>query len=276
MMKLAIDLGGTNVRIGLIDNGKVVRKIVEPCPSDLPCDEGVQYIISLIETIILPSVRGIGIGVPSVVDAKKGIVYNVANIPSWVEVPLKDILEEKFRIPAYVNNDCNCFALGEKLFGEGIPFNDLVGITIGTGVGGGIIVNGQLYNGNNTGAGEIGSLPYLAHDFEHYCSSGFFTRYHHLSAKEAHEQAKAGDVRALDIWNAFGVHFGNLVKAILFAYDPEAIILGGGITSAFPFFEKKMYETIATFPYAETVNNLKIVISHKEDISLLGASALIV
>ena len=274
-MKLAIDLGGTNVRIGLVDNGTVVRKIVEPCPSDLPCEEGVQYIISLIETVMSPSVESIGIGVPSVVDSKRGIVYNVANIPSWIEVPLKDILEEKFHIPAYVNNDCNCFALGEKLFGEGVPFNDMIGVTIGTGVGSGIIIDGQLYNGNNTGAGEIGSLPYLAHDYEHYCSSGFFTRYHHITAQEAHEKAKAGDERALEIWNTFGIHFGNLVKAILFAYDPQAIILGGGIASAFPFFEKTMHETIASFPYGETVNKLKIIISRKENISLLGASALI-
>lgn len=122
-----------------------------------------------------PEVAGIGVGVPSVVDSEEGIVYNVANIPSWAEVPLKRLLQERFSVPVYINNDSNCFALGVKLFGEGRKYRNLVGMTIGTGVGTGIIINGELYSGQNTGAGEIGSLPYLSHDFEHYCSSGFLS-----------------------------------------------------------------------------------------------------
>lgn len=273
-MKLAIDLGGTNVRIGIIKEGTVIDKIVRPCPSTLSYMEGVAYLVSLIETMISPEVKSIGIGVPSVVDATRGIVYNVVNIPSWKEVPLKDILEEKFHIPVFVNNDANCFALGEYTFGEGKPYKDMLGITIGTGVGAGVIIDGQLFNGKNTGAGEIGSLPYLANDFEHYCSSIFFTRYHKITAKEAGKRAKAGDEKTLGIWNEFGMHFGNLIKAAMFTYDPEAIVLGGGITEAYPFFEKSMKETIQSFPYVESVKNLRILVSVKENISLLGASAL--
>lgn len=273
-MKIAIDLGGTNVRIGQVSDGEVIKKISKPGPSKLSCDEGVLYLASLIEEMMEPTVRSIGIGVPSVVDAEHGIVYNVANIPSWECVPLKEMLEERFRIPVNVNNDANCFALGEYAFGEGKPYKNMLGITIGTGVGAGIIINGQLYNGENTGAGEIGSLPYLAYDFEHYCSSGFFTRYHNITGKEAGLKAQEGDVRALEIWNEFGEHFGNLMKAVMFAYDPQAVVLGGGISEAFPFFEKSMRKTIQSFPYSESVKKICILVTRNENISLLGASAL--
>lgn len=273
-MKLAIDLGGTNVRIGQVVNGEVIKKISVSGPSNLSCEKGVAYLAALIEDMMEPSVESIGIGVPSVVDAEHGIVYNVANIPSWICVPLKTILEEKFHVPVFVNNDANCFALGEHAFGEGRHYKNMLGITIGTGVGAGIIINGQLYNGENTGAGEIGSFPYLAYDFEHYCSSGFFTRYHNITGQEAALKAEQGDAQALEVWNEFGEHFGNLIKSVMFAYDPQAVVLGGGISAAFPFFEKSMWKTIQSFPYSESVKKMRILVTGNENISLLGASAL--
>ncbi|WP_321333484.1 ROK family protein [uncultured Bacteroides sp.] len=275
-MKLAIDLGGTNIRIGQIEGGSVVRKTGIPCPSQESYSEVLSRIEVLIEQMMTGQVEGIGIGVPSVVDSEKGIVYNVANIPSWKEVHLKAVLQEKFSVPVYVNNDANCFALGEKLFGEGTSFNNVVGLTLGTGVGTGIIINGKLYSGHNTGAGEIGSLPYLKRDFEYYCSSAFFVDNYQISGKEAAERAACNDTFALNIWKDFGVHIGNLMKAILFTYDPEAIIIGGGIATAFPFFVESMKESMSTFPYPETLKRVRIVVSKNENISLLGASALIV
>ena len=86
---------------------------------------------------------------------------------------MKEVLEEEFKVAVAVNNDSNCFALGECLFGEGRSFSHMVGITIGTGIGAGVIVGRRLYCGQYVGAGEIGSLPYLDSDFEHYCSSFF-------------------------------------------------------------------------------------------------------
>ena len=158
-MKIGIDLGGTNIRVGLVENGSLVRKEVVTCPSKATYEEVLGRLEGLIDRVMCPEVAGIGVGVPSVVDSEEGIVYNVANIPSWTEVPLKRLLQERFSVPVYINNDSNCFALGVKLFGEGRKYRNLVGMTIGTGVGTGIIINGELYSGQNTGAGEIGSLP---------------------------------------------------------------------------------------------------------------------
>lgn len=275
-MKIGIDFGGTNIRIGVVDTGIIVKKIAESCKADKSEKEILDHLISMIRQVINSDITSIGIGVPSVVDVKRGIVYNVNNIPSWKEVHLKEILEKEFKIPVSVNNDCNCFALGEHLCGEGASFDDIVCVALGTGVGSGIIFNNKLCNGANTGAGEIGELSYLQHNYEYYCSSHFFIKEHNITGREAYDRACQKDAEALQVWDEFGVHVGNLLKTILFAYDPQAIILGGSISKSFEFFSPKMYETLHTFPYPETVAKLKIACSKKEDIAIVGAADLII
>ena len=96
-MKIGIDLGGTNIRVGLVENGSLVRKEVVTCPSKATYEEVLGRLEGLIDRVMCPEVAGIGVGVPSVVDSEEGIVYNVANIPSWTEVPLKRLLQERFQ-----------------------------------------------------------------------------------------------------------------------------------------------------------------------------------
>jgi len=273
-MILGIDLGGTNIRIGQIVRGEIIGKISEPSPSEQSLESSLEYLKTSIHRMMTDEVEGIGIGVPSVVDISRGVVYNVANIPSWKEVHLKDILSDEFGLPVYINNDSNCFVLGEKEYGYGKSFKDIVGVTLGTGVGTGIVINNVLYGGRNTGAGEIGSLSYLDATLEDYCSSDFFIRYHNTTGKDAAVRARQGDVSALKIWDDFGVHIGHLMQAILYAYDPELMILGGGIAEAYSLFENKMWEIMNEFPYPETINNIQIKVTQNADISILGAAAL--
>ena len=262
------------MRVALVDGDAIRRRVIRPCPAQEAEETVTNQLLEQIRQVMTPDVTAIGVGVPSVVDAEKGIVYNVANIPAWREVHLKDILEAEFGIPASINNDSNCFTLGVSVFGEGRAFRNIVGVTMGTGIGAGIIIDGKLYGGRNTGAGEIGSLPYLTADYEHYCSSGFFTKFHQRTGKELGQLASQGDPTALAVWQEFGRHVGNLMQAVLYTYDPEAIILGGGIASAFPYFESAMWEQLAKFPYPETVNHVSIIPSTLEDAALLGAAAL--
>ena len=128
-MRLSIDLGGTNVRIAQVDNGVCIQKLSEPCLATEEADVVVNQLIQLIEKMMTPEVDGIGIGVPSIVDTQRGIVYNVANIPSWKEVHLKEILEKRFNVAVAVNNDCNCFALGISLYGEGGSFRTIAAVS---------------------------------------------------------------------------------------------------------------------------------------------------
>jgi len=173
-MNIGVDIGGTNMRVGLVDGDKIVqqRSIVLKGKDDLKTT--LKQVVDLIKSVFSSEVEGIGIGVPSVVDAIRGIVYNVANIPSWKEVHLKEILEKVFAVPVFVNNDVNCFILGEHGFGLVKDYDCTVGIAIGTGLGGGIIIDNKLYCGSNCGAGEFGLLPYREHNIEYYCSNNFF------------------------------------------------------------------------------------------------------
>ena len=272
-MKLSIDLGGTNVRIAQVENGRCLEKTSVACQAQQDASTVLSQLFQLIESRMNEQVDGIGIGVPSIVDPDKGIVYNVANISSWKEIHLKEILEKEFKLPVAINNDSNCFTLGESMFGDGQPYTNMVGVTIGTGIGAGVIINRRLYGGQYLGAGEIGSLPYLDADFERYCSSFFFKR-HNITGAEAAEKAQQEDPAALGIWQEFGLHLGNLMKVILYTYAPQAIILGGGIVAAFPLFKDSMEVAMRSFPYKIISNNVKVIPSRLKDASLLGASAL--
>ncbi len=273
-MEIGIDLGGTNMRVALVKDGIILHKETTACPSLADEQEVLRCLEELIARTICAEVSRIGIGVPSIVDTQEGIVYNVANIPSWKEVPLKRLLESRFAIPVCVNNDANCFALGVKCFGEGRNYHHLVGLTIGTGIGAGVVIHDKLYAGNNTGAGEVGSLPYMEHDFEYYASSNFFVR-QGTSGRELSQKAARGDAGALRLWTEFGKHLGELMKAILFVYDPQAVFIGGGIAEAFPFYEPAMRTSLQSFPYSETVKRVNIAISNVADAALLGASVLV-
>jgi glucokinase len=274
-MRIGVDIGGTKIRMGIVDGGQIYKKIEAPTNATASEETILNNLCDMIRQVMNSNIRGIGIGVPSVVDAGQGIVYNTVNIPSWKKVYLKDILEREFRIPVFVNNESNCFAFGERYYGEGTTYRNIVCVTLGTGVGAGIIINNELYNGNNTGAGEVGSLPYLDADYEYYCSRKFFDR-NNVTGKDALNLALIGDTEMVSLWNELGRHIGSLIKAILFTYDPQAIILGGGLSSGYQLFSEKMLEEISTFPYPETIKRVKILLSRKEDIYLLGAAALVV
>jgi glucokinase len=271
---IGVDLGGTNARAGLVRNqqlGEVSSVQINPHGSQ---EEVLDHLCGLIDQTKPQDVDGVGIGVPSVVDLEKGIVYDVQNIPSWQEVPLKSILEEKYSIPVLVNNDANCFALGEKHFGKGVGYQSVIGLIVGTGFAGGIILDGKLYPGMNCGAGEFGMIPYLESIYEHYCAGQFFTRHVGQTGAEVFQRAVEGDREAVEIFAEFGHHVGRGIKMILYAYDPEIIILGGSVRKAFRFFNEAMWESIGSFAFSTSVKSLKIEVSELEHVAILGAAAL--
>ena len=275
-MTIGVDLGGSNVRAGIQIAGAITQRRHVALENKESLSSTLGQVIDNIRPLMQPSVKGIGIAVPSVVDVINGIVYNVVNIPSWERVELKDIIENTFNVPVKIDNDANCFDLGEYHYGVAKSYASVVGLVIGTGIGSGIILDDWLYAGSNCGAGEIGYLPYLDQDFEFYCSSNFFKLIHNTSAYETHLQALAGNKQALRVWSEFGVHMGNVIKAVVYAYDPEIIVLGGSIAKAFPFFEASIKEELhKKFHFPESIKRLKIVQSHDENITLLGAASLI-
>lgn len=273
-MIIGVDLGGTNARAGLIQGGEVVQSNSHKLTSKHSLDSTLDQLMMVIEPLVSDEVEGIGIGVPSIVDVTQGIVYDVVNIPAWKKVELKKILEERFHKPVFVNNDVNCFALGEHQFGAAQPFDSFVAISVGTGLGTAIVINRELYLGVNCGAGEIGYFPYLDKNLEYYSSSSFFD-IHDTSAEELYYAAKEGKPKALQIWQEYGHHLGNVLKVVLYAYAPQAVLLGGSISNAYKYFEESMYLSMDDFMYPSLLKQVKVIQSKTENIALLGAAALV-
>tara|TARA_B110000444_G_C18843630_1_gene600484 strand:+ start:2016 stop:2846 length:831 start_codon:yes stop_codon:yes gene_type:complete len=274
MSYLGIDLGGTKIRIAKIVDQSCQTYAHSLIPKEGSEKEIINIIKKLISKLLDKSVIGIGIGVPSVVDEKLGIVYDVQNIPSWKKVFLKDILEFHFNVPVFINNDVNCFSLGELYFGLGKKLDSFVGLSIGTGVAGGIIINKKLYNGSNIGAGEFGMLAYKERNYEQYCSGQFFEKICGEKGEEIYMRAKKGDLDAIKLYNTFGEHLGNLINQVIYTYDPEQIILGGSISEAYDYFKKGIQTSLKSFAYQNSISNLKIVVSEDPDIALKGAASL--
>lgn len=272
-MKIGVDLGGTNIRAGLINDNSILNIKSALLQNKDNLESTLDQLKSIIHSVHDSNISGIGIGVPSVVDVEKGIVYDVVNIPSWKEVHLKEILEKEFNVPVFINNDVNCFVLGEKYYGVGKNHKSFVGITLGTGIGSGLLIENKLYSGPNCGAGEIGYFPYLDHDLEYYCSSNFFKEIHKTDGYRVFLDAQQNCAKALSLWAEFGHHVGTALKSVLYAYDPEAIILGGSIAQAFPFFKEQMNKTLMDSHFPKSVEKLKIYVSEVEHVSMLGAAA---
>lgn len=271
---IGIDLGATNIRGAVVENESLSEIISRRIHKKGTEEQVLGDVYSLVDALIDKDVKAIGIGVPSVVDVKNGIVYDVIHIPSWKEVHLKELLEKRYGIPVFVNNDANCFALGEHYFGKGKGIPDMIGLTIGTGLGAGVIINGHLYAGKNCGAGEFGMVDYLEHNYEFYASGSFFQNVHGLNGEEVFNRAKSGDKEALKLYEELGAHLGNAVKLIMYTYDTGLIILGGSVQLAFSLFEKTMWESIGTFGFPQSIDGLEIKTSALENSGILGAAAL--
>jgi glucokinase len=275
MKIIGVDIGGTKISAGLISDNKIIKLEKIATPFDQPKLDVVNAVTSAIDMVYDDEVIGIGIGVPGLVDLNENLVIDVMNIPSWDKVPLAELISGHFNKPVYVNNDANCFAIGEKYFGKGKPYSNFVGVTIGTGLGAGIIINGHLYSGQFCGAGEFGTIYYKDSTIESY-SSGQFFKDKGLNGFDLAQKASKEDNESLKYFDELGVHIGKAIANILFALAPEAIILGGSVIESYPYFENGMKNYFKNeFPYQRLYKALKIEVSNIENMAILGASSLV-
>ncbi len=271
---VGIDLGGTNVRAGRVLGGAIEELAARPISAQGSEERVLQEIFESVDRVCDDSVVGIGCGVPSLVDVELGIVYSVENIPSWHEVALKERLEERYGVDAFINNDANAFAVGELHFGKARGHRNVVALTIGTGLGAGIIIDGRLYNGTNCGAGEIGAIPRRGHKIEFYSSGEFFQREAGTPGHLVFARAERGEAEARRLFHQFGEELGHAILTVLYAYDPEMIVLGGSISKAYRWFEEGMRERLKGFAYPHALERLSITVSETENVAVLGAAAL--
>jgi glucokinase len=218
--------------------------------------------------------QGIGIGVPGLVNRDWGVVYDVLNIPNWKKIPLKALIEEKFEVPVYVDNDANCFAMGEYRFGAFAGNRDFVGITLGTGMGSGIIKNGALIPDAHCCSGEFGTMTYLDGIYENYTSGMYFKLKYGKDGEEVASKAAAGEPWAQRAFREMGGHLGNAINTIIMAVDPPLVIIGGSVARAREYFEGSMWESIRKIPFPSVLENFRVEFTDTPDIAILGAAAL--
>ena len=272
---IGIDLGGTNIRAGRITDDIIEVQNQVKTPKNAQDEwETVDAIKEVIRAVMNEKVEAIGIGVPSVVDRTKGIVYDVANIPHWKEVHLKKALEKEFGMPVHLDNDANCFALAERCFGVGRDFENFVGLTIGTGLGGGIIQRGKLLQDANCGSGEFGTLPYKDHTVEYYASGSFFSNVYGVDGGEMYLRAQQYDPEASEAYRQLGKHLGEAVKMVILTVDPQMIVFGGTVAKAHTFFVEALYENLQDFPFPTSVKNLRLFFSEMKEPGIWGAASL--
>lgn len=271
---IGVDLGGTKLHVARTYADQVIAQSRQGYDANAAADDVMTTLIDAIDQQLTPDVEGIGIGVPSIVNPDLGIVYETANIPSWREIPLKEKLEYHFGLPVRVNNDVNCFALGEYHYGDWHGCRNLVGMSLGTGLGVGLILNGQLYTGHACGAGELGELPYADGILENYCSGQFFQRLHGQDGNHTFDLANAGNTEALELYAEFGNHLAQALWAVLLAYNPEVVVIGGSVARAFPYFSRTLKQAMQEFPYQTLWHTTHIGVSKNPCAAVLGATAL--
>ncbi|NJK94182.1 MAG: ROK family protein [Bacteroidales bacterium] len=204
-------------------------------------------ICNLIGKLWSEQVKGIGFAVPAVIDFGNGTIYGLSNIPQFNGFAIKAALEAKFSIPVKLQNDANCFVLGEKHFGIAQDYQNIVGLITGTGTGAGLIINGKLHNGEHYGAGELGMIPYLDGCYEDYCSGKFFTSQYNISGEEMSKRAFNGDKEAIMSFQNYGLHLGNLINLICYVLDPQIIVIGGSVSKSFLLYHQRLSDSWRNF-----------------------------
>ncbi|NNE93458.1 MAG: ROK family protein [Verrucomicrobiales bacterium] len=284
---LGIDFGGTSVKAGVVRGESVLGEIERiPTGEFSGPDALIGAIVEKIAAIRErhPEIEAVGVGVPGAIDFANGVTYNLTNVPGWTSVPLREILIERSGMPTLIENDANCMAFAEWRFGAGRGFENVVCVTLGTGVGGGLILNGQVYRGKQFAAGEIGqmSVDYRGVDgpygnfgaLERYIGNrqiGEMARrmYREIAGREISEdestpeflagRAKEGDAVACQVWEEVSVLLGTVLTSIIYLLNPDAIVIGGGVAHAGDLLFDPLRKKIESGLSEELIEGLKIV-----------------
>lgn len=271
---VGVDLGGTNIVAGALpeDGSEVIAFRSEPTRADQGAESVVDRIVRIVDTVIAETIAGtgakrsdfagVGVGAPGPLDREKGIVVTTPNL-GWTNFPLRDVIAERTGLPTRIDNDANCATLGEWWLGAARGARNVVGMTIGTGIGGGLILDGRLYHGSSDVAGEIGhttidvtgrrckcgnygcleayaSGPSIAERAREALVSaddsllvrmagGDLAR---ITAATVYEASKLGDEVALEVVRETARLLGAGVANLLNIFNPDVVVIAGGVTQA--------------------------------------------
>jgi glucokinase len=297
---LGIDIGGTNLVVGSVaeDGSSMVASASEPTHSEAGATDVVDRLVGLAERAIATTRRevpgaeilGVGVGAPGPLDTKRGIVLLTPNL-GWVNMPLRQLIHDRLGLPAALDNDANCAVLGEWWVGAARGARHAIGITIGTGIGGGLIVDGRLYHGASDVAGEIGHTTIDTEGrrckcgnygcLEAYASASAIAtrarevlvreegesvipgmvkgRYEDITAQTVYDAAKAGDVVASEIVRDTAKYLGAGVANLLNIFNPDTVVIAGGVTAAGDALFVPLRAEVRRRAFSPAVRAVKIV-----------------
>ena len=283
---IGIDFGGTTIKCALVEDGKIIQRgdLIDTLHSgdSSAIEEALLGRIAQLRAI-RPDTVAIGVGLPGIIDSVNGIVHRLSNVPGWNDIPLCDLLQRRTGLYAAIENDAKCMAYAEWKYGAARNGKNVVCVTLGTGVGGGIILDGRLYRGSFLGAGEIGQMSI---DYQglpgNYGNLGAIEKYvgNHQIAERGQrlyesagrlvslEQctpavlaaaAQAGDPVARQLWAEIGREIGVALANVVWLLNPDTIVLGGGVAKAGDLLFEPIRRTIQSTTMPTFYENLKIL-----------------
>lgn len=313
---IGVDLGGTNIVSAIVNyQGEIVNSLKVPTLAERGKEATIKKIIEAIHKNIVQSsvapdnIIGIGIGAPGPLDIKRGIINFAPNLPGWRDVPLRKILEDEFNIKVVLENDANAAAWGERCFGAGQGVNNLVCFTLGTGIGGGIIIDGKIYHGNNYGAAELGHMTVnkdgprcncgnygcleayssatgIKNRIKNRIKEGIKSKFlnfdnddelfESLRLKLIFETARKGDKLTKSVVEEAISYLGIAIANIANILNPEMVVLVGGITNEGDKLLIPLKREVRKRAFYSNYKFLKIVIGKLDgNAGVLGAAALL-
>ena len=288
----AVDLGGTHLRVALVDDsGNILQHLKQETPrGDSP--DGILDALAGAARAWNSEVVAASIMVPGAVDAEKAVVVAAPNLPSLINFPFKAELQRRLGWPVMLENDANAAAVGEMWLGAARGCSNVVSVTLGTGVGGGVIHDGKLWRGSHGSAGEIGHTtvdPFSGLKckcgntgcLELFASATAIVRMAReqgmdaVNAEKVYEAGRSGDETALSVFNRFGMYLGIGLANLINLIDPQVIVITGGAVNGWDLFASEMYRQVEERAFRATAQQVRIARSECGDnAGLLGAARL--
>jgi len=296
---IGVDLGGTNLRLGLLDSRyKLKDKIAFGTKKFIRKEDLIQAIIDSVHKMTSDhaldkkDILGVGLGLPGPINVREGTVHFFPNISGWRDVNLKSILEKKLRLPVFLDNDANLMSLAESKLGAAKGLKNALCLTLGTGVGGGVIINGNIYRGSSFAAGEVGHIPinergprcncggrgclevYVGNQKILRQAKRLFKR--DITLEELSRLAVRGNSQAIRVWSKVGMRLGLALAGAVNLLNPDAIVIGGGVAAAGKVLFDQVRETIILRAMSVQAQKVKIYRAKLgPDAGLIGAAILV-
>jgi glucokinase len=304
---IGIDLGGTKIGTGIVDlEGRVHERDYQPTQAQEGAEEGIRRMTSTARRLMARAgiesqdVLSIGVGAPGPLDIPKGLLIDPPNLPSWCDVPLGQAIEREMQIPTYLENDANAAAIGEYLYGAGRGTRNMLYVTVSTGIGGGLILNGRIYHGARGGAGEVGHTTLLpdgplcscgnrgclealasgtavAREGRELVRRGIATLIQgaeeSISARDVVEAMRGGDPYAASIVDRAMHHLGIGMANLVNLFNPEMIVIGGGLSNLGEDLLAPVRRGIAVHAFPAAARQVRVTLAELgNEVGIVGAA----